>query len=210
MDLGMTATRRNRMGVLIALFAVIAIPISGCGPARGTIGTATESRMTSPVAGSPLPSAAAGYKTYVSASLYYSLEYPATWFDVGGNHDGSFYAEDLVSKDIRSPIQLREDDIWLTVTVNVKPSKPCSVPPTETSKMTEVRVLLDGVPTSAYISPLPDPNFRGGDGLTGLVGPILLHKEWCYGFSFLTTSVDNTYRHLPEINHNFSSFRFNR
>src|SRR5438874_2579814 len=112
MDRGMTDTRRSRIGVLIALLAVIAIPISGCGPAQGTVGTATESRTTPPDAGSPLPSAAAGYKRYVSTRLYYSLEYPVTWFDVGGTHDGPFYAEDLVSKDIGTPIQLREHDIW--------------------------------------------------------------------------------------------------
>jgi hypothetical protein len=104
---------------------------------------------------------------------------------------------------------LSDNGIWLTVTVDTKP-RTCLSRPGPVTSAKRMQVSIDGVSGVAFISLRADPNFQGGDGLTGITGPYVMRNGWCYWFGFLTTAYDYTNQHMAEIQHIYSSFRFNR
>jgi hypothetical protein len=194
--------------VLIAAISGLSL-VSDCGTPRETTGVTSGSRTSSPsTLPTAQPSAPAGYTAYVSADLHYSFAYPASWFNVGSNHDGPYYGLNVVSKDIGTPILLTEHDIWFTMAVNVTgawSSRACGLQPGDFSKATELKVSIDGTQASAYVVPPGGP-----DGMAGVSGPEIQHEGWCYSFGFITTSVADTNEHLAEIQQIYSTFRFNR
>jgi hypothetical protein len=124
--------------------------------------------------------------------------------------DGSHVVNNFMSQNIGSPVQLDATGIWLTININTAPGS-CSLgSDTGATKMNRLVVSIDGVSSPAWVALSVDPNFRGGDGLLGVAGPEIMHNGWCYSFGFLTTSVDDTNLHMTEIQHIYSSFRFNR
>jgi hypothetical protein len=157
-----------------------------------------------------LPPAAPGYKAYVSSTSKYSFEYPAKWFEYPELRDGSFAGKDFMSQNIGSPVQLDATGIWLNILVNTAPVS-CSLGSgVGGPNMTSLPVSIDGASSTALVTLAADPNFRGGDGLVGVAGPYVMHNGWCYSFGFLTTSVNDTHLHMAEIQHIYSTFRFNR
>jgi hypothetical protein len=176
-------------------------------PSRQTAAP-SHSRSSTPTM-SPPP----GYRTYVSADLLYSFAYPTGWFIVGRDHDGSFYGLNVVSKDIGTPILLREHDIWFLLDVSTNgrwgssgEGRVCGLPGIRFPNATELSVVIDGVPASAYIATKPG----GPDAMAGESGPELLHGGWCYSFAALTVSVATMDEHLTELETIYSTFRFNR
>jgi hypothetical protein len=146
----------------------------------------------------------------VSSTSKYSFEYPATWFEYPESQDGSYSAKDFMSQNIASPVQIDATGIWLTINVNTAPGS-CSLgSDAGGTKVNRLVITIDGVASPAWVVLATDPNFRGGDGLVGVTGPEIMHNGWCYSFRFLTTSVDDTNLHMAEIQHIYSSFRFNR
>lgn len=137
----------------------------------------------------------------------YSLEYPASWYTFTEPNFQSYVGTDFVSQDIQTPILLRGDGIWLTVSVDSKPSRCSAGSVSIPSTVNVIEVSIDGFDGVAYISSVPGPF---SDGLVGVAGPQFMHKGWCYSFGFLTTSIDDTHLHMAQIEHIYASFRFNR
>jgi hypothetical protein len=202
---GMSARNLAASALLVLLAAAAA-----CGlPPSGHL--SSSSRTASPSSPAPQPtSAPPGYKAYVSGDLRYSFVYPDTWFVVGRDEDPPYFGLNVVSKDIGTPILLREHDIWFNLAVSTagtwSAERPCGLPTDQFSKFTELKVSIDGVPASAFVPQQPG----GPDATAGVTGPELIYSGWCYGFGFITTSVASTNEHLAEIEEIYSSFRFNR
>ena len=191
-----------RPAVALALCALLAT--TGCGMAKSAAAPASAARTAPP------SSPAHGYATYASATGKYSLEYPAAWYDAGPELlDGQYVAKSFSSQDIPNPILLSNDGVWLTVSLDTKP-RACLSGPGPVTSAKRIQVSIDGVSGAAYISLGADPYFQGGDGLTGINGPSVPHGGWCYRFTFLTTTYANTNLRMAEIEHIYSSFRFNR
>jgi hypothetical protein len=133
------------------------------------------------------------------------------WFEYPELRDGSFAGKDFMSLDIASPMQLDATGIWLNILVNTAPGS-CSLgsPGVGGSNVSSLAVLIDGVSSTALVVLAVVPGFRGGEGLVGVTGPIVMHNGWCYSFGFLTRSVEVTQLHTAEVQHIYSSFRFNR
>jgi hypothetical protein len=198
------------------ILASVLVPVACGGIPSGASANATQppspgaSSVPSQSPASPLPSAASGYKAYVSSTSRYSVEYPGTWFESREQQDGSHSGKDFMSQNIGSPMQIDATGIWLTIVVNTAPGV-CSLGSNaDPTKMTSLAVSIDGVSSTAWVVLTVDPNFQGGDGLVGVAGPDILHGGWCYSFGFLTSSVDDTHLHMAEIQHIYASFRFNR
>jgi hypothetical protein len=195
----------RRVRAILAVSTVFSL--AGCGTG-GTGSQASAPRTESP---SPsVPAAAPGYKAYVSPAAEYSLEFPHAWFAPTEFRDGPHVGTDFVSQDIGSPMLLRDEGIWLTVQVNTQPESCTEGPGFKSSTFDELNVTIDGTPATAFFADGGASSFAGGDGLTGIAGPYVMHAGWCYSFGFLTTSAASTRQHLPEIEHIYSSFRFNR
>lgn len=190
----------------VALVLCVLLASTGCSMAKSAGAPASGARGGSPSTRPPAP----GYASFVSANQKYSLEYPAAWYDTGPELlDGQFDAKNFSSQEIQSPIQLSDTGIWLTVTVDTKP-RTCLSRPGPANSAKPMQVSIDGVSGVAYITLAVDPNFQGGNGFTGITGPYVKRNGWCYWFGFLTTSYVNTNLHMAEIQHIYSSFRFNR
>jgi len=186
-------TSRTRVAA-VATLAVLAVAGISCGAVRTYPQIASGAAQQSP---SPPPSAAAGYKAYASSTWMYSLEYPATWFEL--DDQGQDRSKWFSNQNIASPEQLDASGIWLTVDVDAQPSGPCSAESNiSTPNVTVAQVSLDGVSASEYIS------------ARGIDGPYVMHGNWCYHLSFLTSSAQDRDQHMVEIQHILSSFRFNR
>jgi hypothetical protein len=179
---------------IVATVVVFAVAGVSCGGVRTYPSVASGAAQQSP---SPTPSAAPGYLAYVSPKWMYSLEYPATWYLL--EDQGQDRSKWFSNQNIASPEQLDANGIWLTIDVNSQPSQPCSAGSSfSTPTVTQVQVSIDGVSGTEYLS------------TRGIEGPYVMHGNWCYHFSVLTTSAKDRDQHMPEIDHILSSFRFNR
>lgn len=199
---------------VLPILACLTLVAAGVGCDSTRLATASSPAASSgPRTASPSPPP--GYKAYISPDLFYSFAYPDTWFNVGRDQDGSLYGLNIVSKNIGSPVQLTQHDIWFSVAVSTggqwAPSgdgRACGLPADQSPNpnSTELKVSIGGVTTSAYVATKPG----GPDMTAGIAGPELLHGSWCYSFSAITVSVATTNEHLAEIRQIYSSFRFNR
>ncbi|HEV3102668.1 MAG TPA: hypothetical protein VG426_10075 [Candidatus Dormibacteraeota bacterium] len=168
---------------------------------------ASSARLTSPSSdaaqNSPMPVSApadAGYKSFVSAKWRYSVQYPATWYEfpvyegAGLNTMKAFSNENT-----ESPEGMDSDGVFVTITVDPSPSRPCAEPAVAANdpRITSASISIDGEGTTQYLY------------LNG-VGVSVSHNRWCYGFSVLTIDAKTRDKYKPEIAHLLSSFKFNR
>lgn len=120
---------RSQISCRGLLGAILGLNLAACGAAPGVsppIGSGT--RTASPHSASP--SLSPGYKTYRSPKWLYSLEYPATWYDLP-----VFQGPDLETmksfsnENTGSPEGMDDNGVFLTITVDSTASKPCAPGP---------------------------------------------------------------------------------
>lgn len=188
---GAHSYRGRRVLVAASLF----LGLCGCGSLPHGLGatTASPARMGSPT---PQSTPSIGYVAYTSQAWKYSFEYPANWFslpDATGRGD----VKDFASQNIASPEQMQATAIWLSVLIDAKQSRPCASSGSPAPSVVQQPASVDGAQTTKYIS---------SQGVLVVVA----HTNWCYTFSFITSSLDSRDQHTVEIDHILSSFRFNR
>jgi hypothetical protein len=144
----------------------------------------------------PAQSPTPAYLAYASSAWLYSLEYPSSWFNLA-NFGVPSTEKYFSNQQIGTPEQLDANGIWLTITVNAQPTRPCTDSGLVRSDVTQAPITVDGESTSEYSD-------------AGGVSAFVTHHSWCYTFGFIATGQQDLDQHKAEIDHILLSFRFNR
>jgi hypothetical protein len=129
----------------------------------------------------------------------YSAEYPSNWYSFPVHAGPDLETDKSFSNENTSPEGMDGDGVFVTITVDSTGSKPCAPGPGGNDpRIGTSQILIDKETSTEYLY------------VNGSVGVIVLHANWCYRFSFLTSSTQTRDKYKPEIDHMLSSFKFNR
>jgi len=172
--------------------------VFSCGGVRTYSNAASGAAQNSPTpVSSPV---GVGYKNFLSTKWLYSLQYPATWYDFPVQQaNGLDTVKAFSNENTQSPEGMDADGVFITITVDPSSARACKEPAAATSdpRITSASVTIDGERTTQYL-------YLNGIGVS------VSHNQWCYQFSILTIDGATRDKHITEITHLLSSFKFNR
>lgn len=145
----------RRLWPVVIAIAMLSAASMACGQAD--VGTAVDTGTT-PASGtrtspSPMPTGdeTAGWLTYISPVSGYTLKYPASWFDLGGQDDQQ--GHDFSSENVGSPYAMSDTGIHFYVLSTHAAEVDC--PKTNVSGpgtlVSQTPVTIGGYPGSRYV-----------------------------------------------------------
>ena len=188
--------------VVAGLAVAAGLMLMSCGGSR-------SASSGSPTASSPptaTPSAShtpkPGWKTYISPTWGYSIDYPTSWYDV---HSGAPETQKYFSNEnVGAPLQMSASGVWETIDVEPNQSEPCTPPWASSAATRQSPITLDGVPTTRYVV-----NFTpSGTEASYMVGVWVGHSGSCYRITFLSLNPSARDANIGVADQAIASFRF--